>query len=358
MSRPKTPPSPRDIDDEDVPTPRDPSGRPLLGLVVVSDDDADVLPATLESARPFVDRWLVVDLASDPHAGPRAKAAMGELAGSCEAPPLLSQVDDDRDSPVFVLWLWPDEVLEGGAALRSFLLREASAGAAREPAFDVEVAAPVAHRERRLFRTSGAIGEPLLGMREIAARIVAGELAPITVPARSASVVPGVRVRHRENLTSVTRQKKRKRRDLAILERVVGADESDRDALLELGRAQLKAGHFELAIGTLERRVRAGGSSAQMFDAKLLVARAAHAAHERWPDVLDRYLEAYQLAPERPEPFYEVALHYAEQRADALAHFFAKRAHQLQRALGSKDGLKKSDRNRLAELVKRLKPME
>jgi hypothetical protein len=45
-----------------------------------------------------------------------------------------------------------------------------------------------------------------------------------------------------------------------------------------------------------------------------------------WPQVLDAYLSAWQLQPDRAQPLYRIGLHYQIRREYFLAHLLFSRA--------------------------------
>lgn len=105
--------------------------RPLLSFVAIEKNEAANFRATLESVKPFVDYWTVVDTGSSDGTQDLVREVMGDVPGQLIEEPFVDfastrnrALDADAASAcpcVFTLMLSGDEVLVGGDKLRSFL---------------------------------------------------------------------------------------------------------------------------------------------------------------------------------------------------------------------------------------------
>src|SRR5262249_23713785 len=133
---------------------------PLLALVVMVKDEERTVRRTLESAKPFVDRWLVLDTGSTDRTRDVVAETMAGKEGRIVEGPLVDfarsrnrALDEAGEDTEFVLWLDADDQLEGGAALRSFLERERNAGGPDREAYYLRVQAGAHFDSARVLRT-------------------------------------------------------------------------------------------------------------------------------------------------------------------------------------------------------------
>lgn len=113
--------------------------RPLLHLVAILKNEAGNIRATLESVKPWVDGWTVLDTQSTDGTQAIVQEVMAGLPGQLVQEAFVDyattrnralEIDAARE-PIFTLFLGGDEVLHEGARLRAFLemKREAAEGA-------------------------------------------------------------------------------------------------------------------------------------------------------------------------------------------------------------------------------------
>lgn len=115
--------------------------RPLLSLVGILKDEATNIRATLESVRPFIDRWTIIDTGSEDGTQAIIREVMAGVPGrlfeegfvdfattrnrvldadAYHAPGTLEQKPIE-ERPIFTLMIGGDETLSGGEALRAEL---------------------------------------------------------------------------------------------------------------------------------------------------------------------------------------------------------------------------------------------
>ncbi len=128
--------------------------RPLLAFVAILKNEVENIRRTLESVKPFVDQWTVLDTGSVDGTQDLVRDVMAGVPGVLFQEPfvdfatsrnrVLKLHESGDQSAEFTLMLSGDETLEGGAALREFL--EAKRGEAEFGAYCVDVwSGDVAH---------------------------------------------------------------------------------------------------------------------------------------------------------------------------------------------------------------------
>lgn len=105
--------------------------RPLLSFVAIVKNEASNFRKTLESVKPFVDRYTVLDTGSTDGTQALVREVMGDLPGHLFEEPFVDfaatrnralELDRTFITPTaFTLMLSGDETLHGGEALRAFL---------------------------------------------------------------------------------------------------------------------------------------------------------------------------------------------------------------------------------------------
>lgn len=204
--------------------------RPLLSFVAIVKDEAANIRKTLESVRPFVDSWAVLDTGSVDDTPGIVCEAMRTVPGAFGEEPFVDfattrnrvlAIDSvapvhGGDPALFSIMLSGDETLEGGAELRAFLETKRDA---KDGAYQVELRAVHANLVQswtypRVLRTGA-------GWRYVGKvhEIPVGPNGETTGP-----LIPGVRIVHA--LSDPERRTKRIREfDLPTLTEMV-ADES------------------------------------------------------------------------------------------------------------------------------------
>jgi glycosyltransferase involved in cell wall biosynthesis len=90
-------------------------------------------------------------------------------------------------------------------------------------------------------------------------------------------------------------------------------------------------GRLDDCLGLYERRVALGGWIEEVWYALYQIARVSEDLGLPETTVLERYLRAYEYRPQRAEPLVNLARFYRDRRRYALAHLFAKRAMEIPR---------------------------
>jgi len=105
--------------------------RGLISLVMIVKDEAKSLRSVLETAKPFCDRYTIVDTGSNDGTQEIVREVMGDMPGKLYHEPFegymksrnraLELDGSDSNSAIFSLFLSGDEMLRDGAKLREYL---------------------------------------------------------------------------------------------------------------------------------------------------------------------------------------------------------------------------------------------
>ena len=298
----------------------------LLTLSMIVKDEARSIARTLRSAKPFVDRWVIVDTGSTDDTKEIVRREMEGVPGElCEAPFVDFEttrnlgLDRCGEATEFIFWLDADDELEGGAELRKFLEGERGRADKDREAYLVQLVTVVSFgsprvlRSRAGWRFKGVVHEVLQH------------------PERTPPVhkVPGAAIKHFPPPESLARTNQRRERDLRLLSGALEKNPRDARSAFYLACTYHWMGRYEEAQRAFRRRIDLGGWREEVYQAKYLLAEAAEKNEEPWPDVLLLYLDAHAHAPHRAEPLYRIALHYNAQAEHALCLVFARRAADL-----------------------------
>ncbi|MEZ4300030.1 MAG: glycosyltransferase [Polyangiaceae bacterium] len=300
--------------------------RPLLTLSMIVKNEARTIARTVRSAKPFIDRWEIVDTGSTDDTRAIVERELDGVPGQVSEAPFvdfettrnlaLDRCGDDAD---FILWLDADDELDGGAALRAFLGRERASNDPEREAYLVRIETVVAFDSPRVLRSSarwrfkGAVHEILQH--------------PDRSPPRVR--IPGVKIFHHPDPQAIARSHERRERDIRLLTESLQRDPNDSRAAFYLAMTNLWMDRHADAVPAFERRIAMGGWAEEVYLSKLGLADACKGRGDPWPDVLTRYLDAHAFAPHRAEPLYHIALHYNAAGQHALCLLFARRGIEL-----------------------------
>lgn len=301
---------------------------PLLALVMMVKDEAKSLRAAFESVRGICDRALVLDTGSSDGTQALARALFREvLPGELVEEPFVDFATSRNRSlelasgkSVFALLLSGDEVLVDGAMLRATCERLRDQDGPAHGAYHLPLEmGGVRFDSARLVRLAH-------GWRYVGA--VHEVLCKPGLPPPSIRI-EGCAIRH----DLVGRDPDRKRRgwlrDLELLRAQRTRDPSDARTAFYLAQTLEDLGRFEEALPAYAERVALGGWREEVYEAKYRMARLAERLGRPWPEVQERYLDAFSFAPHRAEPLAALALHHQQEGNHALAFLFGQRALQL-----------------------------
>lgn len=286
-------------------------------------DEARSIRETLGSARPYIDRFTVLDTGSTDGTQAIALEALAGLPGDLFEEPFVDfgttrnrALDLAGEAAVFTLMLSGDETLVGGEALRRFCEEHRDAKGPGHGAYYVRVRyGDAVYDSARLARASA--GWRYVGVtHEVLTK--AGEPPP-------SIRVPGAHIVHDISRRDPAAQIRRWQRDLELLSAESARSPSDGRTAFYLAQTLECLGRHEEALQAYERRVALGGWQEEVYESLFRAARTAAALGRPWPEVQQRYLDAHAHSPHRAEPLFAVAWHWYEQKSWALTYLFASR---------------------------------
>jgi glycosyltransferase involved in cell wall biosynthesis len=119
------------------------------------------------------------------------------------------------------------------------------------------------------------------------------------------------------------------RRDALVLERALIDDPQNTRHVFYLAQSYRDAGDLELALRNYKRRVEMGGWPEEVWYSLYQAALLKERMGSPWPEVLDAYLTAWQYTPDRAGPLFRVGMHYQHKGEHHTAHLFFGRAMRV-----------------------------
>ena len=306
----------------------------LLTLSMIVKDEVSTITRTLLTAKPFIDRWIILDTGSTDGTQDVIRRALEGVPGEMFEEPFVDfstsrnrALDLAGTVTPFVMWLDADDELMNGPVLRAFLEQVHPLQSADHEAYFLRVDMGIRFDSPRVVRTTA-------GWR------FEGVVHEILVhPNRPPPVhrVPNVFIRHQASYDSCERSRKRWEHDVILLSEAVRRDPGNTRSAFYLAQTYLWLERYDLASLAYKRRITLGGWAEEVYESKMSLARIATALHAPWAEIQQLYLDAHSFAPHRAEPLYAIALHYNGTGEHALTFIFARRGYEI--PLPTKDTL-------------------
>jgi glycosyltransferase involved in cell wall biosynthesis len=280
-------------------------------------DEAGVIRRCLDTVRPFIDRWVIVDTGSSDETQALVREALGGVPGElCDRP--WKNFAYNRNEAL---------VLARGQA-DYLLVIDADEQLEAEPGFAMPELVADEYALRCRFRDS-----PVTWFRTALIRSalpwryegVVHEGLVCDAP-RRAGRIEGLGIRSFSDGARNSDPAKKYQEDVRLLEAALAEDPDNARNVFYLARSYHDAGDLERAIATYERRAAMGGWGEEVFYSLHQAAALRQNLGRPWPEVMNGYLAAYQARPGRAEPLYEIAAHYRKASEWALAERFARAA--------------------------------
>ena len=294
---------------------------PLLELVMIIKDEARGIVQTLESVKPYLDRWTILDTGSTDGTQDLVRKALDGIPGQLHEEPFVDfgttrsrVLELAGTASVFTLMLSGDEILVHGAVLRSFCEAQA---AAPHGAYYVEVHFGDDHYDSARLATTAAGWRYAGATHEVLVKPGAGGAPSLRVP--------GTNIFHdisRRDRASAIRGWKR---DLLLLSAAHQQNPRDTRSTFYLAQTLECLGEHQSARDMYEQRVKQGGWVEEVYEALFRIARCAQALDEPWEGVQQLYLDAHSHSPHRAEPLYHIAKYWWDERNYPLMYLFAQR---------------------------------
>ncbi|MDX3753318.1 glycosyltransferase [Streptomyces sp. AK08-02] len=291
-------------------------------LNMIVKNEAHVIRRCLESVRPLVNTWVILDTGSTDGTQDVIRETLADLPGVLHESPWkgfdLSRteaIDLARDRADYLLFIDADDVMETGPG---FAMPEPT-----HDCYDFEVRhGPVVHwrptmvSTRLPWRYVGVLHEYLECGTTFSRATFEG--------ARMVIMGGGGRLQGS--------QRKKYLRDAAVLKEGLAKEPGNARYAFYLAQSWRDADEPAKALAAYDRRAAMGGFEEEAFCARLYAARLASATRRRMPEVTARFLDAHEYRPTRAEPLGELAhLYRVNGERWPLAYMFARRAAEIPR---------------------------
>ncbi|MFG2883386.1 glycosyltransferase [Streptomyces sp. NPDC048297] len=283
-------------------------------------NEAHVIRRCLDTVRPLIDTWVILDTGSTDGTQDVIREALADLPGTLYESPWkgfdLSRseaIDLARDRADYLFFIDADDVFETDAGFTKPDLTH--------DAYDVQLRhgslvhwRPALVSTRLPWRYVGVLHEYL----ECDTRF---DRVPFE-GGRIVTVGGGGRLKDG--------QRQKYLRDAAILKDGLVKEPDNARYVFYLAQSWRDAGEPAKALASYDRRATMGGFAQEVFCSKLYAARLALQLKRRMPEVMSRFLEAHEYRPTRVEALGELArICRMNGQRWPLAYMFARRAVEI-----------------------------
>ncbi|GAA2649529.1 MULTISPECIES: glycosyltransferase [Streptomyces] len=290
-------------------------------LNMIVKDEAPVIRRCLESVRPLIDRWVILDTGSTDGTQDLVREVLGDLPGALHESPFRGfdasrseAIDLARADADYLLFIDADDLMEVEPGFR---MPELTEDAYRVALHD----GPLVHWRPALVSTR-------LPWRYVG---VLHEYIDCAGP-YSLGTLTGAHIRSVGGGARLLRDGQRKKylHDAAVLEAGLVKEPDNARYVFYLAQSWRDAGEPEKALAAYDRRAGMGGFAEEVFCARLYAARLAASTGRPDAEVMDRYLSAHESRPERAEALGDLArLCRVEGQRWPLAYLFARAAARI-----------------------------
>ncbi len=286
-------------------------------------DEGHVIDRCLDSVRPLITQWAIVDTGSSDDTPARIEAALGDLSGELFHRPwvdfghnrseALSLAANQGD---WLLLIDADEelVIEPGFRLPADDGVEAWQ-ILQKPGGSFEFYLPRLLRSDHPWQFEGVLHEHLDSPRHYRRKILPG-LA---------------QTGHFDSARNQRPLPEKYLDDAATLEKALEAEPNHARYWFYLGQSLRDAGESRRAIDAYRQRERMGGWDEERYCSMFEVARGLEQIGAPRGEVVAAYLTAWNLRPQRAEPLVELARLHRDSGEHSVALLFAREAASLQR---------------------------
>lgn len=271
-------------------------------LNMIVKDEAHVIRRCLDSVRPLIDRWVIVDTGSTDGTQQIIREHLADLPGDLFERPWrgfgrsrTEAIELARGKGDFLLFIDADDVLEVPAGYRLPPLVA--------DAYEVQIEyGELLYRRVCLVRNA-------LNWRYVG---VLHEYLECDIPF-SRALLEGLKMKivGGGGRSKATEGEKFKR-DAATLETALREEPDNTRYAFYLAQSYRDAGELEKALAAYEHRAGMAGFDQEVFISLLQAARLSARLGRPQSEVIDRFLRAYEFRPSRAEPLGELMLYLRE----------------------------------------------
>jgi tetratricopeptide (TPR) repeat protein len=284
-------------------------------------NEAHGICETLESIKPYVDYWTILDTGSTDGTQDAVRLCLSGIEGRlCDGPfvdfsSARNLVFDLHGSKTeWALMLDADDIVENGAAIKGALNGASPSDQAllMRRQFATSWHVPLLFRTSAKWRYHGRVHEYACGPN--------GEHA--------SKKVDGVVIKHVRPSQSVEASRARWQRDLLLLEEDLAFGKETARTLYYLAQTHECLGNREKAAEFYQKRASVVGWDQETFQAKLRLGLCLLSLNNV-PEAVSALLDAHAFHPRRAEPLFHLADFYRVRGDFSLSYMFAKRCASM-----------------------------
>jgi glycosyltransferase involved in cell wall biosynthesis len=277
-------------------------------------NEAHVIRRCLSSVLPIVDHWVIIDTGSTDETQEIVRDCVGALPGTLIQRPWVDfghnrteLLEYARGQADYVLVIDADETLE--------ISEDFSKAALTADAHKLE------SRYGRMTYVRTQILRSSLPWKYV------GKVHeyPACDTAWTEETIPGLRVNVRHD-GARARDPNTYRRDALLLQSELIDDPTNARTVFYLAQSYRDAGDLELAIRYYRQRADMGGWLEEVWFSLYQIALLRDRMECPWGTVLEEYLAAVELQPDRAEPLYRIGMYYQHTGAHRVAQMFLAQA--------------------------------
>lgn len=116
------------------------------------------------------------------------------------------------------------------------------------------------------------------------------------------------------------------RRDALVLEKALIDEPNNTRYMFYLAQSYRDAGDLEQALRCYKHRAAMNGWTEEVWYSLYQVAALKERLQHPWPETMEAYLAAWQFTPDRAGPLYRIAMHYQAKSEYNVSHLYLERA--------------------------------
>lgn len=291
--------------------------KPTICLCMIVKDEAPVIRRCIDSVRPLIDAWLIVDTGSTDGTQEIVREHLADLPGRLVERPWVhfahnrsEAIAYARPTADFLFVIDADEIADFDEGFALPPLESDAYNATM-------VYGGFTYHRRSLVRS--ALPWRYQG--------VLHEYLTCDEP-HGEAFLPGLRViPHRDGARA--RDPDTYRKDALLLEQALIDDPTDARNVFYLAQSYRDAGDYELSVRNYRRRIEMGGWIEEVWYSQYQVGQLRELMGHPWAEAMQEYLAAHQLRPDRAGPLFRIGVHYQRAEQRHLARLFLDAAAKI-----------------------------